>query len=204
MIVDFGPDHVDALEELVNIGVGRAAGVLNHMLASHVRVQVPEVRMVGPGEALALLEAIGDDRLATVGQSFDGSFSGVAGLVIPPEPASRLFALLTGSAPGGDDHDGMRSGTLSEVGNIVLNSVMGSISNVLGGHLDYGLPSFTEAPPAEVLAVLLPASGAEGLVACTARFDVAAHVIHGDVILVFSSGSLARLRGAIEAVAVGA
>lgn len=204
MIVDLGPDHVDALEELVNIGVGRAAGVLNHMLASHVRVHVPEVRVVGWDEALTLLETIGGDRLATVGQSFDGSFSGVAGLVIPPEPASRLIVLLTGSEHGGDDLDGVRSGTLSEVGNIMLNSVMGSVSNVLGEHLDYGLPSFTEASPEEVLAVLLPEGGAEGLVACTARFDVAEHVIRGDVILVFASGSLERLLGAIEAVAVGA
>lgn len=204
MIVDLGPDHVDALEELVNIGVGRAAGVLNHMLSSHVRVHVPEVREVAPGEALALLESIGGDRLATVGQSFDGRFSGAAGLVIPPDAATRLVGLLTGEDHGGDELDAMRSGTLSEVGNIMLNCVMGSISNVLGEHLDYGLPSFTEATPAEVLALLLPRSGVESLVACAARFDVAAHVIRGEVVLIFGSGSVAGLRGAIDAVAVGA
>ena len=39
-------EHVDALGELVNIGAGRAAGVLNEMLNSCVSLHVPDVKIL--------------------------------------------------------------------------------------------------------------------------------------------------------------
>ena len=37
------PDQADILRELMNIGVGRAAGMLNEMTDAYVRLQVPSV-----------------------------------------------------------------------------------------------------------------------------------------------------------------
>lgn len=38
----------DALKELINIGVGRGASALNMMLNSHIRLQVPFVKVLSP------------------------------------------------------------------------------------------------------------------------------------------------------------
>ncbi len=38
--------QLDALKELINIGIGRAAGMLNDMVNSHVSLQVPQVRIL--------------------------------------------------------------------------------------------------------------------------------------------------------------
>ena len=37
--------QVDALTELINIGVGRAAGMLNQILEAHIQLQVPSVKI---------------------------------------------------------------------------------------------------------------------------------------------------------------
>ena len=133
--------HIDALQELVNIGVGRAAGVLNDMLASPIQLNIPEVRLLTPEELkLELKNQFGDSLLATVQLSFSGSFSGTAELVFPTESAATLVSVLTGEAPGTPDLDVVKIGALLEIGNIVLNGIMGSLSNALIEHLDY---SFT-------------------------------------------------------------
>ena len=38
------PEHLDALQELLNIGVGRAAGSLNQMLGKPIRLYIPLIQ----------------------------------------------------------------------------------------------------------------------------------------------------------------
>ena len=42
--------QLDALKELINIGVGRAAGMLNQILDNHVYLQVPDAKLLSPVE----------------------------------------------------------------------------------------------------------------------------------------------------------
>ena len=44
--MNVSPERIDALTELINIGVGRAASSLNQMCGAHVRLQVPSVAVV--------------------------------------------------------------------------------------------------------------------------------------------------------------
>ena len=44
-----------------------------------------------------------------------------------------------------DDLNAMKVATLTEIGNIVLNGVMGSIANVLSGPLTYSVPIYNES-----------------------------------------------------------
>jgi chemotaxis protein CheC len=37
--------QLDALQELVNIGIGQAAGILNDMIDSPIRLQIPYVQI---------------------------------------------------------------------------------------------------------------------------------------------------------------
>ena len=41
-------DQMDALSEMVSIGMGRAAGMLNHMVGSHVSLLAPVVDLLSP------------------------------------------------------------------------------------------------------------------------------------------------------------
>jgi chemotaxis protein CheC len=197
------PEQIDVLKELINIGVGRAAGMLNDMLQSRVQLQVPYVKIFSPLALQSEIGQLGSDKLSTVRLTFKGPFSGIASLVFPPDSASKLVDVLTGEEAAPTDLDAIRIGTLTEVGNIILNGVMGSIGNVLQQHLNYSVPTYLED---NIERLLL----AEGLHANTTillahtRFIIEKLHIEGDVILLFEVGAFDALLAAIDTINIDA
>jgi len=138
------PYQIDALTELINIGVGRAAGMLNQIIEAHVYLQVPSIKIFSYARLEQILNYVAATSLSVVRLAFKGSFSGTALLAFPPESASNLVNLLTGEESDISDLDSIRVGALTEVGNIVLNGVMGSMSNILHERLTYSIPVYIE------------------------------------------------------------
>ena len=83
-----------------------------------------------------------------------------------------------------------------EVGNIVLNGVMGAIDNEVREQIHYTVPSYSE-DPAGILQAGAPDSVAT-VIWVRARFHIEQHQIDGDIILVFELGSLDLLLAAID------
>lgn len=196
MIPSVSEMQLDALREVINIGVGRAAATLNEMLQKHVSLQIPDVTIIeldGLDDALGTLNS---ERLSSVRLGFSGEFSGMASLVFPPDSAAKLVDALTDSAPSAD-MDSLRIATLSEVGNIVINGVMGSLSNMMSLHLNYTLPSYTERRLNELL---VPDSiDDEGpiLIART-HFHIEELALQGVIYLLFTAGSFQLLLDHID------
>lgn len=191
------PRQIDSLKEMVNIGVGHAAGVLNAMLHSHVTLHVPEVEVLTGGELAHKVRLLGNETLSSVRLGFKGPFSGNASLVFPSESAVKLVSMLTGDETGAYDLDAIRVGTLTEVGNIVLNGVMGAIGNELKLQIFYSVPMYMENP-FEVLLSARDTRVDSTVVWVQTRFSVEAQFIAGDIILVFEVGSLDLLLAAVD------
>ncbi|MEW6109881.1 MAG: chemotaxis protein CheC [Nitrospirota bacterium] len=189
--------QIDALKELINIGVGRAAGVLSEMVSCHISLQVPFIKILSPAEIKIEMEELGRHRVSAVRLGFKGPFSGSAALVFPPDSALKLVTVLTGEEPGTLELDSVRVGTLSEVGNIVINGVMGSISNVLKQSINYSLPNYMEDNIDNLLALDETEPGATVILART-RFTIEKLHIEGDIILIFEVGSFDALLAAIN------
>ncbi|MCH9680737.1 MAG: chemotaxis protein CheX [Deltaproteobacteria bacterium] len=190
-------DQTDGLTELINIGVGRAAGVLNDMTESHVSLRVPAITLLSQDTIDEELGDMSDDLLASVQLRFAGSFSGTAALVFPTESANKLVTALTGDDEDDQDLDEIRVGTLNEVGNIVVNGVMGSISNVLSEAIEYTVPDYKE----DVIANLLRAdtAGAQMTVLLAAtHFTIEELRLGGEIILLFEVGSFDALVAALD------
>ncbi|MEC4888276.1 MAG: chemotaxis protein CheC [Scytonema sp. PMC 1070.18] len=190
-------EQLDALQELINIGVGRAASLLNEMVDSHIRLEIPFVKVLTATDAYEeLLTRFQDDNLAAVRLGFTGSFYGTAGLIFPTESASTLVAVLTGEEPGSADLDAVKIGTLSEIGNIVINGVMGSISNVLLQHMNYTLPIYLEDT---IENLLLPTNESTSkILIAQARFAIEKLEIIGDILLIFEVSTFDALIAAIN------
>ena len=191
------PRHLDALSELMNIGVGRAAGMLNEMIGSPIDLVVPSVKILKISELAAELGQRPDAAYAFVRLPFHGPIQGTAALVFPPDSAAQLVAVLTGEEPGTPDLDSVRAGTLSEVGNIVINGVMGSLGNILRLPLTYELPTYLEGSPEHLLGHRLSHVDPAMLLAHT-RFTVRDLEIQGTVILVFEVLSFDALLEAVD------
>jgi chemotaxis protein CheC len=192
-------DTIDAIREIVNIGVGRAAGQLNEMTGSHIRLKIPFIDLI-PFKDITKKEPqiISGDVLSAVLLDFKGSFSGVTAVVFPPESALALVMLLTGETEDSPDLDVMRIEALKEVGNIIINAVMGSIANVLSEHLTYSLPVYYEGPVGEIAGLKKERPIDEWVLLARASFLIESLNIEGNILLILEVGSLDHLAESIR------
>lgn len=191
--------QLDALQELVNIGVGRAASILHDMVGSHIHLQIPYIKLLPSFDVQQELEhQLGLAPVSAVRLGFSGSFAGVAQLVFPTDSASKLVAVLTDEEFDLCDLDSVKIGTLSEVGNIVINGVMGSISNVLQQHLNYSLPIYLEDTVTNLLNSHDFEIASAAVLVAKARFRMEDLLISGDIILIFKLGALDKLLAALN------
>jgi chemotaxis protein CheC len=133
---------LDALTELINMGVGRAAHALNDLTGSHIHLRVPSLEIFRFGESERLSERFGTEPVAAVMQNFFGSYKGRAALIFPTDSAVNLVTGVTGEEPEAEDLDAIQSGTLAEIGNIVINALIGTIGNILGNRLEFDLSEY--------------------------------------------------------------
>ena len=120
--------------------------------------------------------------------TFEGTFSGTIALAFPPESASDLVAVVTDEEPGSPDLDSIRAATLTEIANILMNNVMGSISNVLTERLKYSLPSYSVGR----IHALIGGGEKEPhstIVLARTRFTIKDLLIEGDILLLFEFDS---------------
>ena len=110
---------------------------------------------------------------------------------------TSTFTVLTGEEPGTPDLDSVRAGTLSEVGNIVINGVMGSFGNLLHIPLTYELPFYFEGAPEHLLKFQNAEPDLTMLLAHT-RFSVQDLEIQGTILLVFEVRSFDSLLEAVD------
>lgn len=191
--------QLDALQEFINIGVGRAAAMLNEMVEAPVHLSVPVLR-VFDSHALReeLLPRMDDQRFAAVRLSFAGSFSGSAELLFPTESASALVSLLTGEEQDSPDLNGVKVGTLTELGNIVINGVLGSLGNLLKQRMDYTLPMYHEGTLEKLISINHLLDQNTVFLLAQAKFEIKQLEIMGEIILVFEMTSFSELLAGID------
>lgn len=189
-------DHLDALKEFINIGVGKAAQILNDMLEAHISLDVPVLSFSKYEKVPDLLDLGHDEKLATVQLEFRGDFSGNTVLVFPHESASTLVSVLTGEEEGSPDLDLLRAETLNEVGNILINGIMGSISNLLEKKLDYIPPRYAEDRLENIL--IADVVKDDDVLVIKTKFEIGEHHIEGNILIFFSSISFEYLIKGIE------
>ena len=133
-------DH-DALTELFNIGLHRAAASLSELTGQRIEVELPRLWVCPIEETHLRLRELIEGELATVHQIFMGSVTGDAILVLEYEAASRLAALLTQGdvAPDGRLDQSARE-VLTEVGNVILSSCLSAFGDMLHVSVTFSVP----------------------------------------------------------------
>ena len=138
------PYQLDALREYLSIGVGKAAATLNTMLGKHIDLKLPEISIFKSSD---FLKTLAEDKslYSSVTLGFKGSLTGNASVVFDTKSAAGLVSMLV---PNADENpselDEISESTLTEVGNIIINSVMGTLSNCFSFELDYLVPQYRE------------------------------------------------------------
>jgi chemotaxis protein CheC len=131
----------DALAEIANLGVSRAAVSLRQMVGEQVLLSVPAVNIVTRLAASKLAERGNASKLVAVQQSFNGPFSGRALLIFPEEQSLELVRSIVGAEHSLEDVIDLEQEALAETGNIILNACLATIANVLRRTMRMSLPS---------------------------------------------------------------
>jgi chemotaxis protein CheC len=184
--------QIDAVSRLINTGVDRGANVLHSMIHSAISVEEPFVQSLDTTETVRDSATVADRLLAIVQMPFSGSLKGESGLVFQKQGALKLVDSLEGDETDDNEFDLVTSSIYTEIGNVVLNGVMGYISNALELSLNYVVPEFVEG---DLENLLVKNSG--GLLVRT-RFKVENLATEGDVLLFFDAESCGTLLSLLE------
>lgn len=130
----------DAIAETFNIGMGLAASALSEMVGSEVALSVPDVQLVDRAAAAQLSGRGQSQPIAGVREDFVGPMSGHALLLFPEHRSLELVRVLLKQKVDLDYLTEMEQDALVEVGNIILNSCLGSIANMIDGELSTEVP----------------------------------------------------------------
>src|ERR1700691_213827 len=151
----------DALAEIANMGVSRAANSLRQMVGEEVLLSVPAVKIVTRQAASKLVERNKAKRFVAVQQSFDGPFAGRALLIFPEAQSLELVRAIVGDEHSLEDVIDLEQEALAETGNIILNGCLATIANVLHRTMRMSLPSIVRGDGAKLFEVDETGSGGQ-------------------------------------------
>jgi chemotaxis protein CheC len=183
----------DALTELVNIGVSRAAANLRKMVGGEVLLSVPSVEIINHRLAATLIHEREGGGLVAVQQDFSGAFRGRALLIFPQANGLELVHAVLGDAMPAEEAAGMVDEALSETGNVILNSCLATMANMLERPLAMSLPQVVRTRGEVILETEDAAE--DGLVLFLyINFSVRERDIRGYIAMVMDLVSLATLK----------
>ncbi|WP_294392400.1 chemotaxis protein CheX [uncultured Sphingomonas sp.] len=183
----------DALTEIVNIGVSRAASSLRKMVADQVLLSVPSIEVVSQDRAARLIGEREVSELVAVRQDFTGPFCGRALLIFPESNSLELVRAVTGDELGPEEVREMEREALAETGNVILNSCLATIANMLKRSLTMTIPEVFRGSGTTLFGAGEGSSG--GLVLFLyIDFSVRKRDIRGYIAMVMDLPSLATLR----------
>jgi len=187
---------LDALTEIFNLGVGQAAHALSQIAGDSVLLTVPRVAVLSRSEVTDHMGGAGMASVSAVRQRFSGALNAEAVLMFPAERGLQLVQMMVGGELPLEQLAEMEQEALSEVGNILLNSVMASVADALRIELDGALPSVELS---RVHDVLSPEQDPRGQVLLIdIQFEVAAREVQGLLAFlldVASQGALEQMLG---------
>ncbi len=186
--------ELDALTELVNIGVSRAAASLRSMVGQEIVLSVPSVSVLARGEASRIIGGGDVDKLVAVHQAFDGDISGRALLIFPETNSLELVRAVTGGELPLEDIIELEQEALAETGNIILNGCLATIANMLQRSLRMSLPEIVRGASADLFDLAGVSEGEDVVLFLYIDFSVRARDIRGYIAMLMDLPAMSALK----------
>src|ERR1700733_5801946 len=185
----------DALGELSNIAMARAANSLRQMVEYQVVLSVPSVDIVSKETATQLIGKSNNPTLVAIRQDFTGAFSGRALLMFPETSSLELVRIVVGQQLSLDDIGNLEDEALAETGNIILNSWIATTANLLKSGLKMSLPPVVRGDSRQ----MFHSGDKQNLVLFLhIKFEISTKEIRGYVALLMDIPSVDELRSLIS------
>ncbi len=185
----------DALGELSNVAMARAATSLRQMVKNEVRLSVPNVEILTPSAAAEVISQPDKVHLVAVRQDFSGVFSGRALLIFPEAKSLELVRAIVGQDLSLQDIVDLEDEALAETGNVILNSWIATLANLMKQELKMSLPVVLRRDPRQIFEEV----GAQKMLILFVHisFEISKQQIQGYVALMMDIPSIDALRSLI-------
>jgi chemotaxis protein CheC len=182
--------ELDALTEIVNIGVSRAAASLRKMVDRQVFLAVPAVEILSRKTAATLMSDREAGPLVAVRQDFTGAFEGRALLIFPEANSLELVRAVTRDELSEFEVGEIEDEALCETGNVVLNNCLAIIANMLQRPLEMSIPVVIRDDSSRLFDLATPATPGAVVLFLYINFAVAERDIRGYIAVVMDLPSL--------------
>lgn len=190
----------DALAELFNIGLHRAAASLSEITEQRILLDPPRLVVCPINEIETRLADLIGGEIATVHQLFGGAVAGDAVLLIEADKAAVLARKMTAGEAGlGGRIDQSAREVLAEVGNIVLGACLSGFGDMLQLPVSFSVPRIHVESLKDILGSLVVDNGEVqyAMVAAT-QFRLSALAVNGYLLIAVGTKSLNRISQALR------
>jgi chemotaxis protein CheC len=186
--------ELDALTELVNLGISKAAASLAGMVREEVILTVPKVSLVSREVAIQTLGAREARKLVAVHQIFEGDITGRALLIFPEARSLELVRAVVGGELSIEEIIEMEQEALAETGNIILNGCLATIANQLQRSLKISLPEILHGESEEFFNLAPPPDPGDTVMFIYINFAVRNRNIEGYIAMLLDMPSIVALK----------
>lgn len=188
----------DTIMELLNIGMGRATSGLSEMVGEEVDLCVPYVDLLPRHDAVGLILGKGAERIIAVQQQLAGLMNGDIMLVFPEEKSLELVRAIVRGASPIDVMTEMEQEAFMEIGNMILNSCIGSIASILNSEVSSSLPILLRGSGADIFGDSSHADD-EAVLFLSMGFALKERSMEGCVAFIIDGDATAALQKSIDA-----
>lgn len=137
----------DIMKELFNISVGKAANMLSDIVNRKIVLSVPDIDFGYDGDKIIsvdeFLPELISGSLMVSSISFKEEINGKANLIFSAEKMKEFIRLCTNEESNDSENNEFTDidfDIIKEIGNIILNCIMGETGNFLGVNFSYSIP----------------------------------------------------------------
>lgn len=183
----------DALCEIFNISISQAAATMSDVVQQPVSMTVPKVEICSIAAAIQILDQGYD--ICGISQSFKGDFNGKAILLFPEHRSFELVHLMLGIEVPQAQVTELEQDALVEIGNIVLNACLSSLSVMLSQRFEFAIPELVMGNSA---AVLSDYDDTNVLILLQITFVLEHRELAGSIVFVVNMQSMLALQHSVQ------
>jgi len=153
----------DALTEAFNVALGAASATFAEVVQTEVQMSVPCVDILSRSELVRRLSELPDSsarrRLIAIAQEFESQrdIQTDAVLLMPQQASLEVVRLMLGEhAHDVTDITELEQDALGEIGNVIINTCMGTLADMFGVEFQGSLPTVESAELDELVDHLDP------------------------------------------------
>ena len=186
----------DALREVSNVAMGRAAALLAAELGVFVQLPIPQVNLFEVSELhMALEDARRGEHLSAVCQGFIGEAIAGEALLLFHDSEVAAIANLLGWQP---KDAGETSEMLLDLASILIGACLAGIAEQIDIRFSQGHPQLLGQHAAIGELIQLNRERWKKTLAVEISYGLEGHAVHFDLLLLFTEDSLPRLTGKIH------